>query len=95
MARKRKAVASENEEPGLKPFACLRFFRTPEGVLPGLKSGASTDRKGTRAEAYATNPSAPKGGIDFARLTARLKPCPDTKPTTDSVLDESIIYLVR
>ena len=23
-------------------------------------------------------PSAPKGGIDFARLTARLKPCPDT-----------------
>ena len=28
----------------------------------------------------AQKPSAPKGGIDFARLTARLKPCPDTKP---------------
>jgi hypothetical protein len=69
---------------------------------PGLKSGASTDRKDTQAEAYATNPSAPKGGIDFARLTARpfeaqgkLKPCPDTKPTTDSVLDEFITGLVR
>jgi len=82
--------------PGLKLFACLRFFRAPEGVAPpGLKSGASTARKDTQAEAYATKPSAPKGGIEFARLTARLKPCPDTKPTTDSVLDESITDLVR
>ena len=50
---------------------------------------------GAQAEAYATKPSAPKGGIEFARLTARLKPCPDTKPTTNSVLDESITDLVR
>ena len=23
--------------PGLKPFACLRFLRTPEGVLPRIE----------------------------------------------------------
>src|SRR5260370_981359 len=77
--------------PGQKYFACLCFFRAPEGVAPpGLKSGASTARKDTQAEAYATKPSAPKGGIEFARLTARLKPSPDTQPTTDSLPYESI-----
>jgi len=37
--------------PGLKPFACLRFFRRPEGVLPRIEIRASTDRKDTQAEA--------------------------------------------
>jgi hypothetical protein len=80
----------------LRPPLNLTFSASSlKAYSPGLKSGASTDRKDTKAEAYATEPSAPKGGIDFARVTARLKPCPDTKPTADSVLNEFIMDLVR
>src|SRR6266481_347727 len=55
--------------PGLKPFACLRFLRRPEGVLPRIEI------RGFHRQGRHTGWSL----VDLAAVTARLKPCPDTK----------------